>query len=72
MATQIFGSRGGGFSAPSILWVLRVWVSALPGTLEFLTDFGLPAQGSVAWFKVYVVTTTSNEKGSNAVKVVRP
>ena len=46
--------------------------SAPVGTLEFLTDFGLPAQGSVAWFKVYVVTTTGNEKGSNAVKVVRP
>lgn len=46
--------------------------SATVGTLEFLTDFGLPAQGSVAWFKVYVVTTTGNEKGSNAVKVIRP
>lgn len=48
-------------------------VGSVPaGTLEFLTAYGLPASGSVAWFKVYVVTLTSNEKGSNAVKVVRP
>jgi hypothetical protein len=44
----------------------------LPGTTDFLTDFGLAASGSVAWYKVYVVTTTGNEKGSNAVKVIRP
>ena len=49
-------------------------VGSVPGAgaLEFLTDFGLPASGSVAWFKVYVVTLTSNEKGSNAVKQIRP
>lgn len=41
------------------------------GTQTLATDFGLPASGSVAWFKVYVVTSTGNEKGSNAVKVVR-
>lgn len=45
--------------------------SVIAGTQTFSTDFGLPAPGSVAWFKVYVVTTTGNEKGSNAVKVVR-
>lgn len=39
---------------------------------EFLTDSGLVASGSSALFKVYVVLTTDNEKGSNAVKVVRP
>ena len=43
-----------------------------PGILTLDTLFGLPASGSVAWFKVYVVTTTGNEKGSNAVKIVRP
>jgi len=48
-------------------------VDSVPaGTTAFSTDFGLPAPGSVAWFKVYVVLTTGNEKGSNAVKVVRP
>ncbi len=36
------------------------------------TAFGLVASGAVAWFKVYVVTTTGNEKGSAAVKVIRP
>jgi len=45
--------------------------SVIAGTEAFSTFFGLPATGSVAWFKVYVVTTTGNEKGSNAVKVVR-
>ena len=37
----------------------------------FATDSGLLAPGSVQYFKVYVVTTTGNEKGSNAVKVTR-
>lgn len=46
--------------------------SVLPGTLEFFTTFGLPAEGSVAWFKVYVVLGGGNEKGSNAVKIIRP
>lgn len=46
--------------------------SVVGGITDFQTDFGLPASGSVAWFKVYVVTNTGNEKGSNAVKVVRP
>lgn len=50
----------------------QVVTSVLPGTTTLLTTFGLVASGSVAWFKVYVVTTTGNEKGSNAVKVVRP
>lgn len=27
---------------------------------------------SQAWFKVYVVLTTGNEKGSKAVKITRP
>ena len=39
---------------------------------EFFTDAGLAAPGNVASFKVYVVTTTGNEKGSNAVSVPRP
>ncbi len=39
---------------------------------EFLTDAGLTSPGSTASFKVYVVTTTGNEKGSNTVVVTRP
>ena len=39
---------------------------------EFFTDAGLAAAGNVASFKVYVITTTGNEKGSNAVVVTRP
>ena len=39
---------------------------------EFFTDAGLAAAGNIASFKVYVITTTGNEKGSNAVSVTRP
>lgn len=39
---------------------------------EFLTDAGLAADGNVASFKVYVITTTGNEKGSNDVAITRP
>jgi hypothetical protein len=39
---------------------------------EFLTDAGLSAPGNVATFKVYVITTTGNEKGSNTVAITRP
>ena len=47
--------------------------SVLPGDLlEFLTDAGLTAPGNVASFKVYVITTTGNEKGSNTVTITRP
>jgi hypothetical protein len=43
-----------------------------PGTLSFSTSSGLVAPGLKAAFKVYVVRSTGNEKGSNAVKVARP
>jgi len=47
-------------------------VTTVAAGIETLdTAYGLVASGSVAWFKVYVVTTTGNEKGSNAVKVIR-
>jgi len=39
---------------------------------EFLSDAGLTTPGSVATFKVYVLTSTGNEKGSNTVVVTRP
>lgn len=39
---------------------------------EFATAQGLGAAGAVAVFRVYVVTATGNEKGSNTVKVTRP
>lgn len=47
--------------------------SVLPADpLEFLTDAGLALPNNVASFKVYVVTTTGNEKGSNTVVITRP
>ena len=39
---------------------------------EFLTSHGLGTPGAVAVFKVYVITLTGNEKGSNTVKITRP
>jgi len=39
---------------------------------EFLTDAGLSAPGNVASFKVYVLLTTGNEKGSNTLTITRP
>lgn len=38
----------------------------------FSTNFGLGVSGATKIFKVYVVTEDDNEKGSNAVKIVRP
>lgn len=42
------------------------------GLLEFFTDIGLTSPGAVVSFRVYVKTTTGNEKGSNTVTVMRP
>ena len=39
---------------------------------EFFTDAGLAAVGDTATFKVYVITTSGNEKGSNTVTLTRP
>lgn len=47
-------------------------IATLPhGTTHFHTDTGLAMTGAEANFKVYVVTPGGNERGSNAVKVVR-
>ena len=42
------------------------------GTREILTDVALGEPGSKVHFKVYVRTTTGNEKGSNTVTIIRP
>ena len=48
-------------------------IASVPKTqIAFSTDAGLAAPGSIALFKVYVVTTTGNERGSATVKVTRP
>ncbi len=39
---------------------------------SFSTDEGLVSPGATALFRVYVVLTTANEKGSNTVSVTRP
>jgi hypothetical protein len=39
---------------------------------EFFTAQGLGSAGAVSVFKVYVKTTTGNERGSNTVKITRP
>ena len=40
-----------------------------PGTLTLSTNEGLSSDGATMGFKVYVVLTTSNEKGSNTVTI---
>lgn len=45
---------------------------AKDATREYFTTQGLGAPGDVSVFKVYVKTTTGNEKGSNTVKITRP
>jgi len=40
--------------------------------LEFLTASGLAATGASARFRIYVVLTTGNERGSETVTVTRP
>ena len=39
---------------------------------DFSTNAGLLAPGATALFRVYVVLTTANEKGSNTVSVTHP
>ncbi|MBC7966500.1 MAG: hypothetical protein H7Z17_11325, partial [Fuerstia sp.] len=47
--------------------------SLLPEAIpQFATLASLTSPGNVASFKVYVITTTGNEKGSNAATVTRP
>jgi hypothetical protein len=45
--------------------------SVLKGVLSVITDYGMSAPGSMAYFKVYNVTTSGEERGSNALKILR-
>jgi hypothetical protein len=48
-------------------------VGLVPSTdTEFSTNVGLAAPGARALYRIYVVLTTANEKGSNTVSVTRP
>ena len=42
------------------------------GTLTFSTDVGLAAPGALALYKVYVVLSTLNERGSHTLILTRP
>lgn len=42
------------------------------GNREIFSDIGLTSPGAVATFRVYVKTTTGNEKGSNTITILRP
>ena len=44
----------------------------LPDATRFETDWGLGAPGAKICVKIYVMTTTGNENGGKAVKIVRP
>jgi hypothetical protein len=43
-----------------------------PGTLTITTDEGLLTPGGTMRFKLYVVLSTGNERGSNVVEITRP
>ncbi len=45
--------------------------SVLKGVLSVITDYGLSTAGAMAWFKVYNITSNGEERGSNAIKLVR-
>lgn len=45
--------------------------SVLKGVLSVITDYGLSSPGSTAMFKVYNITSNGEERGSNAIKLVR-
>lgn len=63
------GSAGDSYSTDDEIEV----ASVLPGDpREVFTDFALNVPGLTAGFKVYVVLDTGNERGSDAVYVVRP
>lgn len=49
-----------------------VVTSVLPGVLSLETVAGLGTPGSSMGFKVYVVLSTGNERGSNAVTITHP
>lgn len=49
-----------------------VVASVLPGVLSLDTSAGLGTPGSTMGFKVYVVLSTGNERGSNAVTITHP
>jgi hypothetical protein len=49
-----------------------VVADVLPPDTTFSTNQGLLAPGATALFRVYVVLTTANEKGSNTVSVTHP
>jgi hypothetical protein len=66
---EVRGVPGGDYAADD-----ESVLASLDGSapLEFFTDFALGQQGAKAGFKVYVVLTSGNEKGSAPVYVTRP
>jgi len=66
---EIRWSPGSSYSAEDEVVIGNI---APAGPLEFFTLQGLGLPGAQSVFKVYVVTTTGNEKGSNTVKITRP
>lgn len=51
----------------------EVTVGSVPAdATSFLTETGLAAPGATALFKVYVMTSTGNQRGSATVEIARP
>jgi hypothetical protein len=65
---QVRGCTGGSYKSEN-----EELIGDLPAdATHWEGDWGLTVPGSIASFKVYVMTTTGNENGGKAVKVVRP
>ena len=65
---QVRACTGGTYKAD----VEEIVTDLAPTATVYDTDWGLTVTGAVATFKIYVMTTTGNENGGKATKIVRP
>lgn len=65
---QVRGCTGGKYNTGRE----EVIADLSPDATRWEGDWALTVPGSVACFKVYVMTTTGNENGGQAVKIIRP
>ena len=53
-------------------WLILATIPAGTTPMKLLSAFALNTPGQTVGYKVYVVVTTGNERGSEAVYVTRP
>jgi hypothetical protein len=65
-------------AVPGVAWdgdaasVIATRLVSAPGPLEFRSTWNLMASGDTVAYKVYVVTSSDHERGSDTVNVTRP